>query len=176
VDATLRGPTLLPMRATFRLLSALMVLCLWGCKGNSKPPTDPKVQAQAIMECLHKEDWKTLYSLFAVTPQTRSTLEGADKFAANADEGMHSSSQSSMMLQMFRGMSDIKTGVPTINGDKATVPTSCKVRAQGESATFKGVANLVLDDGQWKWDLTGSDDIAAEMNKQTRSIIGNPTE
>lgn len=153
-------------------MPALLLISIAGCKG--KAPTDPKIQAQKLMEVFHTEDWKGLYSLIAVSAKNKSSMESADKFAEGVKKSMDASAEGPVVHQLFSSMTNIKTGDAKVTGNKAVVPTFCTVTVQGISMNFEGVANLTLDDGEWKWDLTASDNLEAETGTQTKAILGNP--
>lgn len=153
------------------LILPLLVVAL---VGFAPPKSDPKAQALKIMQVFHKEDWKGLYSLIAFSPSTKKSLPGRDKFAADVKTGMDSSSSAAIVHELFASMKNISVGEASVHGQKASVPTACTVTVQGHTKKFKGEAHLAKDDGVWKLDLSGNEDLATQTSKAVQDLLGKP--
>jgi hypothetical protein len=146
-----------------------------GSSTQNAPLSDPKGQALKIMNVFHNEDWRGMFSLIAVSANNKSSLQDPDAFAQGMSTGLNSGGQDSAVVhELFRSMQNIRVEEPSVTGDKASVPCSCTVTISGTTKDFVGVVNLTLDNGEWKWDLTGSDDLQAESAKQTKALLGTP--
>ena len=163
----------LPLMNALRLLPIVLIVCLLGCKGGAPAAaSDPKAVALQLLQTFHKEDWQALGGQIAFSPAHKG--ENLSSFGANFKKGLDSTPNIELVHQLFASMADMKAGEPTITGDKASVPITCTYTVQGKSKVFGGYANLAKDDGVWKWDFTGSDNIEAETMKRMPELMGQP--
>lgn len=136
----------------------------------------PKAQALKLYLVMQKQDWRALYFLIALSPNAKKDLpDDADAFAAGVRKGISDSDGQKVLDDLFNNMSDIAVGDPVMNGEKADVPTSCKITFNGKQLSFKGDAHMIKDQNIWKWDLTSSDDLQAATSTETQALIGKPT-
>jgi hypothetical protein len=152
------------MRRASLLLLILIVL------GGCQPKSDPKVQARALLQSFNHQDWKALFALCAL-PEDQKALTDADRFAAHFGKGFDESAGPEGK-KMLESMSNVVIGEPAIDGNRATVPTSFTVTVQGKSKDFHGVANLIQDEGVWKWDLSSSHDFEKSIGEQLKQLFG----
>ena len=172
------------------LPTALLTLCLitGAFAGRALAQTDPaaakipgpEAQALTIYRAVRDQDYKAMFYLMAFTPKGKTTLSTADQFALDVRKGYDNSFKTAEEKEatdrIFRSIAEIMVGEPVITGDKALVSTSAKITANGRTRVFKGEAHLIKDDGNWKLDLTISEDAEQAMAQRISELFGKPVE
>ena len=139
--------------------------------------TNPKDQALAVYKAYLAQDYKTAYSLVALSPETQKKYPNADAFAADRTKTVDTVLASNPLLAKLKASIQESTkaavatatvGDPVVTGDKADVPTSCQVSFMGRSVKFKGTAHMVNESGIWKLDMT-----SGEAQNST-ALVGRP--
>ena len=59
-------------------------------------------------------------------------------------------------FSLLKNLSAIRVGSPTVSEDKADVPTSATLTYHGTPRHFHGIAHMIYQDGDWKFDTTAS--------------------
>jgi hypothetical protein len=138
--------------------------------------TNPKDQAEAVYRATVKQDYKALYPLIALSDEAKKQVPDADTFAQKAEQNTNQLAASNPIIKLgldaMKNITDINVGEPTINGDKAEVPTSAKMSINGITLTFKGMAHMINQGGIWKLDETAGD-MASGM-QAGQDMVGKP--
>ncbi|HTQ10836.1 MAG TPA: caspase family protein [Fimbriimonadaceae bacterium] len=144
-------------------------------------PLSPKLdaaecqsQALALYQAMQKQDWKALYHLAAFSPEITKILPGEDEFAKQVSDGIDEGGNRDSTNQLFAAMSDLAVGSATIQGDKATVPTTMVLAINGQTKHFHGVAKMVRSGKTWKWDLTTTNNLEKATTDAMTALIGKP--
>jgi hypothetical protein len=143
---------------------------------SQNSPSQPQAQAVRVYKVIRDQDWRSLYFLIAVSPNIKLP-PSPDQFEREFLQGFESEGpeQAEKNRRFLDSISDITTGVPTITGRKADVPTSAKIMVAGVPRIFKGVAHLIRDNRTWKLDLTAADtvaDLGRVTSEQVVALIG----
>lgn len=120
--------------------------------------TNPKDQALAFYTTMFKDqDWNKLYYLVAFSEEDKKKYPDAETFAKEGAKTLNSNQVARFAMETLKnGLSDIAVGDPTIDGNKATVPTSAKLTVAGRSVTLRGSAAMIKEGGVWKFDATST--------------------
>lgn len=136
----------------------------------------PEAQALKIYQAVREQNYLAMYSLFAFSPKNKATLTTAEQFVADTKKGYESSfktkEEQSVTDAIFKSIAGIMVGEAVITGDKAVVPVSAKVTANGLTRLFKGQIYLCLDEGVWKLDLTFTDDAEQATARRVAELFG----
>ena len=160
-------------RYTYAGLFAAVVL--FALPGQALSNSDVQQQALAVFKIVQKQDWKGLYRVAAFSPKVAKSLPTDPAvFAAQVKQGIQGSGNKAKVDEVFAGMSDLAVGKPQVMGKKADVPTSCKIKMNDKTITFKGVIHMIKQGAAWKWDMTGSDDPGTATSEAFQSLIGKP--
>src|SRR6185436_12391071 len=90
--------------------------------------SDPRDSALALYKILQKQDWKSLYHAAAFSPKVAKSMPASPtKFAEDVAKGIDTSGGREAVDKLFAGMSNMAVGKAPIKGNKADVPTSCKI-------------------------------------------------
>jgi len=134
--------------------------------------TNPKDQAKAIYKAVLLQDYKSAYELIELSPDDQKKYPNVDAFAADA--GKVANGLGPVKDALKAAASTITVGEPTINGDKAEVPTSCSLSAFGRDIKVKGTAHMKNDLGIWKLDATADSLTGSGGRNAFRDLIGTP--
>lgn len=138
----------------------------------------PEAQAAKIYRVIRDQDYKAMFYLMAFTTKGKATLSTADQFALDVRKGYESGfktkEEQAVTDNIFKSIAEIMVGEPVITDDKAVIPTSAKITANGETKLFKGQAHLIKDEGVWKLDLTIDEDAEKAMAQRVRELFGQP--
>jgi hypothetical protein len=138
----------------------------------------PEAQAAKIYRVIRDQDYKAMFYLMAFTTKGKATLSTADQFALDVRKGYESGfktpEEKEVTDRIFRSIADIMVGEPVITDDKAVIPTSAKITANGQTKVFKGKAHLIKDEGTWKLDLTIDEDAEKAMAQRVQELFGDP--
>ena len=119
-----------------------------------------------------------MFYLTAFPPKGKATLTTAEQFAIDMRKGYEGSfktkEEQAVTDRIFQSIAEIMIGEPVITDDKAVVPTSAKITANGQTRTFKGQAHMIKDEGIWKLDLTFTEDSEQAMSQRTSELFGKP--
>lgn len=160
----------------------LIVLCVGTGTAQTvstqAPTASPEAQTKRIYEALRDLNFRDFYYLLAVSPKARKHFPAdpetfADDMRAGFDGGQSNPSGANATRDVLNSIRDIKVGPAVITGHRAVVPTSAQIIVEGHDYLYEGSANLILDDGSWKLDLTDTDDLEAAMKKSTMSLLGS---
>jgi hypothetical protein len=136
--------------------------------------TNPKEQALAFYETFFKEqDWRKGYSLIAFSEEDKKKYPDAETFAKEGVNTLQNNQLARFAMEVLKnGLSDISVGEPTIEGNKATVPTSAKLTVGGRSITLRGSAPMIKEWGVWKFDATSTSSV--QMAQNLLRVLGQP--
>jgi hypothetical protein len=138
----------------------------------------PEAQAAKIYRVIRDQDYKAMFYLMAFTTKGKTTLSTAEQFALDVrkgyEGGFKTKEEQAVTDSIFKSIAGIMVGEPVITGDKAVIPTSAKITANGETKVFKGSAHLIKDEGVWKLDLTIDDDAEKAMAQRVQELFGQP--
>jgi hypothetical protein len=135
--------------------------------------TNPKDQALAVFKAYLGQDYKTAYSLTALSPETAKKYPTADSYSADLERTLGPLLSSSSLLSAIKSAAATAgVGEPTVSGDKADVPTSCQMSLLGRTLKFTGTAHMVLDNGIWKLDMRS--DEPNKPSQATMDLVGKP--
>ena len=164
---------ILSLMLTFGLITSTMVV-----RAAAEEIT-PETQALKIYKVIRDQDYKAMFYLMAFTPKGRATLTSAEQFAMDMQKGYDSSfktkEEKAECDRMLRSISEIMIGEPVIAGDKAVIPVSAKITANGKTMLFKGQAHLIKEAGVWKLDLTIDDDAEKATAQRVSELFGQPS-
>jgi hypothetical protein len=167
------------MRKAQVALMPLLILSL-AFVGLAAPQRDAraevKAQALKVYKAIQKQDWRTMYSLtrFSVT-LTQKIGTDVDAFIKGIVKGIDDDPAGRKTTDsVLSGLSNLATGEPVINGDRADVPTSATLTLNGRATVFHGVAHMVRDGDTWKWDLTFTDNPGQATEKGLGDLLGKP--
>jgi hypothetical protein len=148
---------------------------------ESSPETKaapPEAQAGKIYRAIRDQDYKAMFYLLAFTPKGKTTLTTPEQFDIDMRKGYESGFKTAQEKEtvdhIFKSIAEIMIGEPVISEDKALVPTSSKITANGQTRTFKGEAHLINDEGVWKLDLTFTEDSEKAMSQRVSELFGKP--
>lgn len=158
-----------PNRTAVPMLIVLLVAMVFGGWWLFRPKPDPKQQALSIYTAIAKQDWKGLYPFLALSEEDLKQMPDADTFAQKTQQAINSNPVGKMGMEALKGIKDIQVGEPTINGDKADVPTSATLTFMGQSIKMKGTAHLIQSDGEWKMATGGQ-----QAMQVGQDLIGKP--
>ncbi len=137
--------------------------------------TDPKKQAEAVFGALKEMNWEKMYHLLEFSAAVKKDLpKDPKKFAEGVQQGFDASGAGGQEKELFASIAQVKIGEPKTKGKKATLPTSCQLTVQGQTVTFKGVANMIKVGNVWKLDLTSSDDPEKATAEGLGALLGKP--
>lgn len=166
------------------LLLVVAAACLLAAPAIAQPKSSgdatatPASQALRIYKALGAQDFESLFHLMAFTEQQRAGLTTAKQFALDMrtgyEGGFKTPEEKARADAILKSITGIMVGEAVISGVHAAVPTSARITIDGQSRTFKGSANLILDKGVWKLDLTFDEDGAKAMEKRSSELIGQP--
>jgi len=138
----------------------------------------PGAQALKLYQSLRDQDYKAMFYLLALTPNGRATLTSADQFALDVKKGYDSSFKTPQEKvdsdKLLASISNIMIGEALVTGNKAAVPTSSDITVNNQVYHFRGVANLILDNGVWKLDLTFDENSEKTMAQRVSEMLGKP--
>jgi len=138
----------------------------------------PEAQALKVYQAVREQNYLAMYSLFAFSPKNKATLTTPEQFAADTKKGYESSfktkEEQAVTDAIFKSITGIMVGEAVVTGDKAVVPVSAKVTANGLTRLFKGQVFLCLDEGAWKLDLTFTDDAEQATAQRVTELFGKP--
>ena len=141
----------------FAVLFGLMILVGGGFGAYTwyNNRTNPKDQAQLVYKAIVKQDWKASYELIAWPDSAQKDANSESTFVTTAEAGseMQKKILPPGLLDAMSAM-EVTAGEPTVNGDKADVPTIGKMSFGGKDVTLKGVAHMKRQSGIWKLDMT----------------------
>lgn len=145
---------------------------------SNEAAASPEAQAKRIYEAIRDLNFREFYYLLGVSPQARKQFPAdPDTFAREMREGFEGGSgdatEAKATRDMLGSIKDIKIGRAVVTGNKAFVPTSARMKVEGHKHLYEGSANLILDEGVWKLDLTFTDDLKVAMSKSTLLLIGS---
>jgi len=138
----------------------------------------PEAQAMNIYRAVRAQDYKAMFYLMAFTAKGRATLTTAEQFVIDTAKGYAGSfktkEEQEVTDRIFHSIADIMVGEAVIAGDRAVVPTSARITANGQTRLFRGSAHLIKQDGVWKLDLTIDDDAEKATAQRTSELFGKP--
>ncbi len=138
----------------------------------------PEAQALKVYQAVRDQDYKAMFYLMALTPKGKTTLTTADQFATDVRKGYEGSfktkEEQAVTDRLFKSIAGIMVGEPVITDDKAVLPVSAKITANGKTRQFKGEAHMRHDEGVWKFDLTITDDAEQAMAQRITELFGKP--
>jgi len=158
------------------LLAALATMAQTELSENL-PADEASAQALKVFNAIQKQDRAETYRLSQFSAKLSKTLSGAavDEFVEGFRQAMAEDKQGANMVnELLSNMTEITAGRAVVNGDKAEVPTSCRITLKGQTLLFKGVAKMIRSGKNWKWDLTSSDDPALVMEQGLTTLVGEP--
>ena len=133
-----------------------------------------KSQALKLYNVFKTRDWKTLYDLIAFSPKIAPTVGDQDKFVADFQKGLSEKGGDEALDKLMGNISNIRTGSPILEGDKAYVPTTSVLQIEGQKMRFLGAIKLVKVSSVWKWDLSFSDDLEKATSQRFLELLGAP--
>ncbi len=157
------------------MIAALVLLVVGGYGGwyYKMHRTNPKDQALAVYKSLVAQDWKTLYDLTALSEDAQKKAGTSEEFAKTMSDALDSNPQAKMGLDALKqNLTDIAVSEPKLDGGKADVPTSAKLKLGGRSITFRGVAHMINEGGIWKLDSTSNN--LQDGMETGKDLIGKP--
>lgn len=171
-----------------KLIPALLIfgVLTWNVAARADAPESsagdktatPEAQTLKIYKAVRDQDYRGMFSLMAFPAKGKATLTTAEQFAIDMQKGYDGSfktpEEKAATDRIFRSISDIMIGEPVITDDKAVIPTSAKITANGKTRVFKGQAHLIKDDGVWKLDLTFTDDSEKATAQRVGELFGSP--
>jgi hypothetical protein len=171
-----------------KFISALLTIGVitWTASARAEAPESPagdrtatpEAQALKLYKAVRDQDYKAMFYLMAFTVKGKATLSNADQFALDVKKGYESGfktkEEQAVTDRIFHSIAEIMIGEPVITGDKAEIPTSAKITANGETKFFKGRAHLIKDEGVWKLDLTIDEDAEKAMAQRVQELFGQP--
>jgi hypothetical protein len=143
--------------------------------GQSTADADAaRAQALNLFKIYRSHDWKGLYDVTAFSPAVSKTLTNRDEFATGFEKGLTQGDPNNDFGKLMDGLQEISAGCVIIENDSAYVATSCIVTVDTQKVKFLGIAKLIKSGGEWKWDLTFSDDTEKATEKRFTEILGDP--
>ena len=133
-----------------------------------------RAQVLNLFKIYRAHDWKSLYDVTAFSPAVSKTLSNRDEFASGFEKGLTENDPKNEFGQLMDGLEDISAGCVIFENNSAYVATSCTVTVDTQKVKFLGIAKLIKSAGDWKWDLTFSDDIEKATEKRFTEILGDP--
>ncbi|MEO6391323.1 MAG: hypothetical protein ABIP75_05680 [Pyrinomonadaceae bacterium] len=165
------------------LPAALLIVLLVGSGPAQTTSTNtaiasPEAQTKRIYEAIRDLNFRDFYYLLAVSPKLKKRFPAdPETFARDMREGFEggpaNASEAKLTRDMFNSIREIMVGPAVITGKKAVVPTSARITVEGHNYLYEGSAHLILDDGEWKLDLTDTDDLEVAMTKSTMLLLGS---
>lgn len=171
-----------------KFLSVLLTLCAFtwtlAPPAGAQESTDtakaatPEAQALKVYQAVRDQNYLAMFYLMAFTPKGKSTLTTAEQFALDVQKGYEggfkNKEEQAVTDAIFRSIAGIMVGEPVITGDKAVLPVSAKITANGQTRQFKGQAFMCQEEGVWKFDLTFTDDAEQAMAQRVQELFGKP--
>ena len=125
-----------------------------------RPHTSPKVVVQQFDTALAAQDWKALYAVVEMPPETKSKYPDAAAFESSMTAQMKSAQlvpgMGAVIDSYFKAFQTAQVGEPTITGDSATVPVTLKlaIPAFGSAPEQTNTQQIPLRkiNGAWKID------------------------
>ncbi len=133
-----------------------------------------RAQALNLFKIYKARDWKSLYDVTVFSPAVTKTLTNRDEFATGFEKGLSQNDPKNDFGNLMDSLDDISVGCVIIENDSAYVATSCTITADSQKVKFLGIAKLIKSSGDWKWDLTFSDDAEKATEKRFTEIVGDP--
>lgn len=160
------------------IFAVLTILLLMGGAGFGafywlQHRTDPKVEALAVFKGMATLDFRSIYGKVALSAEDQAKYNTADKFAEDTQAAFDKAPGAAFIKALNAKMKNFQVGEPTINGNKADVPTSLELDLGGSKALpFKGTIHMVREWGVWKWDAGGW--TSADGMKAGQEMLGKP--
>jgi hypothetical protein len=157
--------------------AAFAVVLLLAPMQRLTPAIAAQSQALKLYQAIQKQDWKAMFYLTKFSEVgAKGVGTDSDLFAKETKKTIDDDPLARKNLDtLLGGLSNLAVGTPIIKGNRADVPASATLTTAGKKIQYQGVVHLIDDKGVWKWDLAGTDDVGAAINKGLTEMLGKPT-
>ncbi len=155
-------------------LLALLVAVSGLAIAQNKETEAVQTRVQQLFTVLKGKDWKGLYHVTEFSSTVKKSLTTDEAFAKDVETGIKESDPDDQVTKLFSELNEFVVGQVIVEGSTAYAATSCKLTVEGQTVTLLGVAKMVRSGGEWRWDLSFTDDVSKATETRLVELLGKP--